>query len=60
MDMNKPPDETLKQGRNRSWLLAKFAHQILLQQLFIGNSFIFPLNYNMAQTNLFGCSIHGE
>ena len=23
--MNKPPDETLKQGRNRSWLLVKFA-----------------------------------
>ncbi len=22
--MNKPPDETLKQGRNRSWLLVKF------------------------------------
>ena len=21
--MNKPPDETLKQGRNRSWLLVK-------------------------------------
>jgi hypothetical protein len=21
--MNKPPDETLKQGRNRSWLLKK-------------------------------------
>ena len=25
MNMNKPPDETLKQGRNRSWLLVKFA-----------------------------------
>ncbi len=23
--MNKPPDETLKQGRNRSWLLIKYA-----------------------------------
>ena len=23
MNMNKPPDETLKQGRNRSWLLVK-------------------------------------
>ena len=23
--MNKPPDETLKQGRNRSWLLVKVA-----------------------------------
>ena len=23
--MNKPPDETLKQGRNRSWLLVKKA-----------------------------------
>ena len=22
--MNKPPDETLKQGRNRSWLLVKY------------------------------------
>jgi hypothetical protein len=22
--MNKPPDETLKQGRHRSWLLVKF------------------------------------
>jgi hypothetical protein len=22
--MNKPPDESLKQGRNRSWLLVKF------------------------------------
>ena len=22
--MNKPPDETLKQGRNRSWLLVNF------------------------------------
>jgi hypothetical protein len=25
MNMNKPPDETLKQGRNRSWLLVQFA-----------------------------------
>ena len=25
--MNKPPDETLKQGRNRSWLLIKAADQ---------------------------------
>jgi len=25
MNMNKPPDETLKQGRNRSWLLVKYA-----------------------------------
>jgi len=25
MNMNKPPNETLKQGRNRSWLLVKFA-----------------------------------
>jgi hypothetical protein len=24
MNMDKPPDETLKQGRNRSWLLVKF------------------------------------
>jgi len=24
MNMNKQPDETLKQGRNRSWLLVKF------------------------------------
>jgi len=23
MNMNKPPDETLKQGRSRSWLLLK-------------------------------------
>jgi len=23
MNMNKPPDETRKQGRNRSWLLVK-------------------------------------
>ena len=23
MNMNKPPDETLKQGQNRSWLLIK-------------------------------------
>jgi len=26
MNMNKPSDETLKQGRNRSWLLVKFAN----------------------------------
>ncbi len=25
MNISKPPDETLKQGRNRSWLLVKFA-----------------------------------
>ena len=25
MNMNKSPDETLKQGRNRSWLLVKFS-----------------------------------
>jgi len=35
MSMNKPPDETLKQGRNRSWLLVKFSRQecILLKVL---------------------------
>jgi len=28
--MNKPPDETLKQGRNRSWLLVKFDFELSL------------------------------
>ena len=27
MNMNKPPDETIKQGRNRSWLLVKFVEK---------------------------------
>ena len=27
--MNKPPDETLKQGRNQSWLLVKKSDEIL-------------------------------
>ena len=26
--MNKPPDETLKQGRNRSWLLVNMEQDI--------------------------------
>ena len=30
MNMNKPPDETLKQGRNRSWLLIKLTVKVLL------------------------------
>ena len=30
MNMNKPPDETLKQGRNRSWLLVKLNTDSLL------------------------------
>ncbi len=29
MNMNKPSDETLKQGRNRSWLLVKFAENMI-------------------------------
>jgi len=28
MNMNKSPDESLKQGRNRSWLLVKFAREV--------------------------------
>jgi len=38
--MNKPPDETLKQGRNRSWLLIKLVYElcfIIYPQLKRGN-----------------------
>ena len=53
MNMNKPPDETLKQGRNRSWLLVKnysFFHlspivgQILMTDQLFGTSIIFIVN----------------
>jgi len=30
MNMHKPPDETLKQGRNRSWLLVNFSDVIII------------------------------
>ncbi len=32
--MSKPPDESLTQGRNRSWLLVKFACKVCLLSRF--------------------------
>ena len=39
MNMNKPPDETLKQGRNRSWVLVKRCSTAQSSNI----SIIFPL-----------------
>ncbi len=38
--MNKPPGETLKRGRNRSWLLVKFAWTQMPQELSISHDFL--------------------
>ncbi len=35
--MNKPPDETLKQGRNRSWLLVKLDYPCHLLDICVVN-----------------------
>ncbi len=40
MNMNKPPDETLKQGRNRSWLLAKFTFGDIIYESVLGKGII--------------------
>ena len=35
MNMNKPPDETLKQGRNRSWLLVKYVLEVIQKHILL-------------------------
>ncbi len=40
MNMNKPPDETLKQGRNRSWLLVKFTFGGIIYESVLGKGII--------------------
>ena len=47
MNMNKPPDETLKQGRNRSWLLVRieqlnFLNMLVVDKYFSPSSLFYP------------------
>jgi len=59
MNMNKPPDETLKQGRNRSWLLVKFSYDRNPYSISILNKkmFLFFLIIGSLFHDIFFCLI---
>jgi hypothetical protein len=56
--MNKPPDETLKQGRNRSWLLVKLVKFVKIFNYIPNNPLILTKNFLLMIKNP-PCSIHG-
>jgi hypothetical protein len=62
MNMNKPPDETLKQGRNRSWLLVKLWLKYLIGSwLFRRDSLYQLLTTNWVPPNVPGiCSLSSD